>query len=487
MIERAGYIPGIDPDDIEWHSLHFGHRDGGSDSGIEVTVPMLTAAQMQALTNRVRTASARHLRNLSVTQIVDIIDRAMARLLDRDDPYRQKAEMLLPLISGYDQEMVRLGLTEYFKTFRKTELRKFLAEDFANPQILDSLQPATKGGFTQAFGPRLLVHIWAGNVPALPLWSLVCGLLVKAGNIGKLPSAEPFFAGWFAHLLAEVEPRLAECFAIVWWQGGDEACEAQVLGAADCVAAYGGNDALTAIRARVPITTRYLPYSHKISFAVIAREALNTHNASTTAYRAAYDMVRYDQHGCYSPQTIYVERGGRVAPREFARMVAHELDNFERKFPRRILNLNDATSVAAWRHAEETKAMMQPDREILSDSAGAWTLVYANAAEALAPSGLNRTVRVVAVEHIDQVLTQVAPFSALLQTVGLAAAPERIFEFTAELGEVGVTRVCALGAMSAPEAGWHHDGRFNLADLVTITELERSAEQAAEDYAAYRD
>jgi hypothetical protein len=94
---------------------------------------------------------------------------------------------------------------------------------------------------------------------------------------------------------------------------------------------------------------------------------------------------------------------------------------------------------------------------------------------------------VVAVEHIDQVLTQVAPFSALLQTVGLAAAPERIFEFTAELGEVGVTRVCALGAMSAPEAGWHHDGRFNLADLVTITELERSAEQAAEDYAAYRD
>ena len=61
----------------------------------------------------------------------------------------------------------------------------------------------------RAFGPALLVHSWAGNVPGLPLWSLACGLLVKAGNVGKLPSAEPVFASVFARLLAQVHPPLA--------------------------------------------------------------------------------------------------------------------------------------------------------------------------------------------------------------------------------------------------------------------------------------
>ena len=37
--------------------------------------------------------------------------------------------------------------------------------------------------------------------------------------------------------------------------------------------------------------------------------------------------------------------------------------------------------------------------------------------------------------------------------------------------------------MSMPEAGWHHDGRFNLLDLVRMTEIEQSAELAAQSLA----
>ena len=55
------------------------------------------------------------------------------------------------------------------------------------------------------------------------------------------------------------------------------------------------------------------------------------------------------------------------------------------------------------------------------------------------------------------------------------------------LGAAGATRLCALGQMTAPEAGWHHDGRFSLLDLVRMVELEQSAEDAAEAYAPYRD
>ena len=81
----------------------------------------------------------------------------------------------------------------------------------------------------------------------------------------------------------------------------------------------------------------------------------------------------------------------------------------------------------------------------------------------------------------------VAPFRALLQTVGIAAPPKELYALAAALGEVGVTRVAALGDMTAPEAGWHHDGRFNLLDLVEITEIDGRAEAASDRLAPYVD
>jgi hypothetical protein len=313
----SGYLPGLAREDVQWHTLVFESVAGRA----EVEVPMLTGEQTTALARQVRQASRLHLRTMTVSQIVGVIDRAMARLLDASDPYRQQADTLLPIITGYDAEMVRLGLTAFFKTFRAPQLHRFVAEDFANPKLLDEFQPRPKGGAAMAFGPELLFHSWAGNVPALALWSLVCGLLVKAGNIGKLPSAEPLFAGLFARLLAEVHPPLADCLAVVWWKGGDaqqlSAVPSAIYAEADTVVAYGGNSALDEIRKQLPVTTRFLPYGHKLGFGLIGSAALDTLRGPATARLAAYDVMRYDQQGCYSPHVFYVERGARMSPREF--------------------------------------------------------------------------------------------------------------------------------------------------------------------------
>lgn len=483
MKEQAGYLPGISDKDVDWQTLRF-ERAGVP---LEIAVPVLSDEQMTSLCARVRDASREHLKNFPIARIVDIIDRAIARLLDRKDPYRQKAEALLPVITGYDSEMVRLGLTEYLKTFRKAELNRFLAEDFTNPLILDGFQPMAKGGVAKAFGPGILTHIWAGNVPGLPLWSLISGLLVKAGNIGKVPSAEPLFAGWFAQLLVEIEPELADCLAIVWWKGGETVQEAVLLKEADVVLAYGGNEALGAIRKRVPVTTRFLGYGHKISFGMISRAALDVQKSWPVAHQAAYDIARYDQQGCYSPHVFFVERGGKVSPREFAEYVGNELACFEQKFPRRALTIAEAGDVAAWRHQQEIKAASQPENEMMGDVAGAWSVAYVEDEGDLAPSGLNRTIRIIAIDALADVALRIAPYKAFLQTVGIAAPPEELYRLAGILGAVGVTRISALGQMTAPEAGWHHDGRFNLADLITLTEIERSAEAAADAFAPYVD
>lgn len=483
MREVAGHLPGLSADAVAWRVLEFTR---GADA-LEVAVPVLTEAQVAQVTAHVRKASQTYLKTLPVARIAATIDRAVARLLDRDDPWRRKAERLLPLVSGYDPEMVRLSLTGFLKTFRLPELKTFIAEDFADPGLLDDFQPRPKGGFAKAQGPDLLLHVWAGNVPGLPLWSLIAGLLVKAGTVGKLPSAEPLMAGWFVKLLAEIDPQLADCIAIVWWKGGDEAQERMWLTQADTVVAYGGTAALEAIRGRVPVTTRFLPHGHKVSFAMIGREALDARRGPAVARLAAWDVMRYDQQGCYSPQMVFAERGGAVSPRDLAGYLAAELAALAVRFPRRALPLGEAASLAAWRDGEEMKGFAQPGRALLADPAGGWCVSYADAPEDLAPSGLNRSVTVVAVDDLHDAVPRVAPFKRFLQSAGVAAGPERLVRLADALGRVGVTRLCALGRMTAPEAGWHHDGRFNLLDLVTITEIERSAEDAAEGFAHYAD
>lgn len=477
----AGHLPGLAEGDVAWHTLAFG--DGPQQ--LQVRVPVLRPQQLRALAQGVRAAARRELRSLRVSEIIAIVDTAIQRLLDPADPYRLEALRLLPAVSGYDAEMVRLGLDGYLQRFRAPQLHRFVAEDFANPKVLDEFQPAVKGGAVRAFGPGLLLHSWAGNVPALPLWSLVCGLLVKAGNVGKLPSAEPVFATLFARLLAEVHPPLAGCLAVTWWKGGDEASAAAVIAEADTVLAYGGNDAIAQLRDQVPVTTRFLGYGHKLGVGLVARAALDTQRGPVTARLAAHDIVRYEQQGCYSPHHFYVQRGGKVSPRDFAHYLAAELGNLQRRFPRRALALEESAAIAGWRQSAEFQSFGDEGMELLGAADAAWAVAYSDRAQPLAPTGGGRSISVNAVDALDDVLPLLAPHARFLQTVGLAAEPRELHRLADALGQAGVTRICALGAMTSPEAGWHHDGRFNLLDLVRMVEIEQSAERAADALAPY--
>jgi len=478
---RAGYLPGLRDDEVHWKRLQL----GAPNDPLTVEVPELSTDQIKTLASRVRLASQAHLKSWPVSDIVRTIDTAIARLLNAQDPYRQALERLLPRATGFDATMVQLGLNSYLQTFRALQLQRFVTEDFANPKLLDEFQARPKGGWSKAIGPDLLVHVWAGNVPALPLWSFVSGLLVKAGAIGKISSSEPIFASLFARLLVEVEPRWADCFAVVWWQGGDKDVERCVFAEADVVLAYGGNTALRGMQDRMPVTARFLPHGHKLSFGMVSNTALSVFRGQATAHAAALDVARYDQQGCYSPHEFYVQRGGQMQPLEFAQHLASELAALATKFARRTLTLEEAASVGGWREHHEFESLRQARHRVLGDASQAFAVVYADTPQPLQPGPLNRCVLVVAVDSLQDVIPLIEPQRAYLQTVGLAAAPEELLALGDALGQAGVTRICALGAMTSPEAGWHHDGRFSLLDLVRMVDIDQSAELAAERFTGY--
>jgi hypothetical protein len=477
---KAGYLPGLTDSDVVWQKLSL----GSPDAPLWVEVPDLSCEQMTNLAHRVKNASRLHLKTMLISDIVHILDQATAHLLDVNNKFRQELERLLPLATGFDAEMVRLNLTSYLHAFRSLSLQRFLAEDFSNPKVLDEFQPRVTGGWMKAFGPELLIHVWAGNVPALPMWSFVSGLLVKAGTIGKISSTEPIFATIFARLLATIEPRWVDCFAVVWWPN-NSALAHSTFALADVVLAYGGNPALQAIQSNVPITTRFLPHGHKMSFGMVAAEALSAQKGPLVAMQAALDIVRFDQQGCYSPHMFYVQKGAQMSPCEFAQQLAHALSSLQHKMPRRALSLEEAAQINAWRETHELIALHDNTHQLLGNEATLNTVVFSDRPLPLSPSPLNRCILVIAVDTLTEVADLIAPERDYLQTVGLAASPETLLQLGECLGQAGVTRICALGSMTSPAAGWHHDGRFSLLDLVRMVDIEASTEHEAERFSTY--
>ena len=130
MILTAGYLPGLSPDEVEWQTLTF-NRSGEQ---TEVSVPLLSDHQIKELSSNIKKASRHYLKALPVSEILITIDRAICQFLDRSNPYRQQAEKYLPRITGYDSEMVRLGLTGYLKTLSAVGTPPFSLRRFLEPK-----------------------------------------------------------------------------------------------------------------------------------------------------------------------------------------------------------------------------------------------------------------------------------------------------------------------------------------------------------------
>lgn len=477
----AGYVSCISQEDLAWHILKY----GTSGTRLEVKVPVLTPAQILTVTQRIKRSVQAEIKTMKVSDIVNAIDQTVHRLLDVHHEDRKRIDTLLPIATGMDATMLRHSFSQYLQTFRALQLHRFIAEDFSNPKILDEFQPRITGGWTKAVGAELITHLWAGNVPGLPLWSLISGLLVKSGTIGKVSSTEPICASIFAKVLADVEPRLADCLAIIWWSNEDVHAPSHLFQQSDTVIAYGGSSALSAIQKLVPTTTRFLPHGHKLSFGMVSTSALSLARAKRVATQAALDIARYEQQGCYSPQTFYVERGAQMSPQEFAQSLASELVALGHKYPRTHLSLEEASHIANWRESHEFAMLQNASIQVLGDKKDTFVVVYSDIPVSLSPSPLNRCISVIAVDSLHEVIPLITEQRAYLQTVGLATNPETLLALADALGQAGVTRICAIGEMTSPAAGWHHDGRFSLLDLVNMVDIEASTEIAANQLTDY--
>ncbi|MDP9312549.1 MAG: acyl-CoA reductase [Chloroflexota bacterium] len=469
----AWLLPGLDPEEvIDWYTV----PDVSVDDQ-PLRFPRLSSGQLEQVLDRLTAARQQYLVTATTRQLIDLIDATRARWLDYTFPWRAAAERILPTITGYTLAMVRRGLDDYLSLFKRDNLKALVRAELGDLDILDQFRERRiVPGRSRAFGPALTTHVFSGNVPGLPAQSLIAALLLKSASFGKLAAGEPVFAGLFARSLIELEPRLSDCFAVTWWPGGAAPeVEAIAFARSQAVIAYGGETAIRSIAERIPAGVRFLPYGHKLSFGVIGREGLiNEIKARQLASRAAYDVAKFDQQGCVSPHLFYVEAGGEISPHSWARLLAAELARFGRNMPRGRLAPSDSAAVASFRRDVDFRASLDPDALALltaPDADGGATVVF-DADPTFTGSCLNRTVLVKPLAQAEAIIELLQPVRAFVQTAALALDPLRRDALAGRLGAAGVTRICPLGKMPDPDLAWHHDGRFNLLDLVYWADIE---------------
>jgi len=461
---KAWHLPGLEADHVEeW-------RERVLPDGVRLRWPWLRAGAMRELAGGVA-AAGEALDRVPVVEIIGAVDRVAGRLLDPADPLRAEAAALLPAVTGFHPAMVALVLDRMAAEWRAPALQRLLVAELGGTAVLDGFEVLPEGRLARAFGPRLALHVFAGNVPGVAVTSLIRALLVRGASVGKTAAGDPVLPVLFARALAAEHAALGDALAVTYWPGGEGPAEREALAAADVVVAYGGAAAMAALRRAAPPGARLVEHGPRVSVGIVGPGALTSpERAESVAREAARAIAVVDQQGCVSPQALLVVERCPVTPLEFTRALAAAFEQLEETLPRGHLESAESAAVHRLRNEAEFRAIAGAPVEIFAAPGTAWTVVL-DATGELRASCLNRFVTVHPLRTLNAAVLRLAPLAAALQTVAVAGA-EELEAVATTLGRLGATRVTSFRAAPWPPGHAHHDGRGPLRELVRWTELE---------------
>ena len=317
----------------------------------------ITIEQIREAICRTRKARER-VQHRDTDAVIRTLAQTARNWLEPGNPWRKRAIEQAPAVTGFSPAMVRQAVDLTFGAMTDAALRELLVA-YTPHFVLSSCSPRPVGGEAgiasastgegesrHASVPQLIAHFLAGNVPMPGIVSICCGLLLKSANLVKVSSHDPVFPALFVESLREVDTKLADCVAVLDWRRAESSSTEAVLTEADTVIAYGDDETIAALRRMCRPNARFFGYGYKLSFAVIAKEALTKDNQPELAEAAAFDASVYDQQGCMSPHAFYIEEGGQISAREFAAALSEAMATYQTRVPRGTLSIEEAAQIA---------------------------------------------------------------------------------------------------------------------------------------------
>lgn len=298
---------------------------------------------------------------------------------------------------------------------------------------------------------RPILVILPGNIIGPTIASAYCAASAAANIILKSPGNERALAPILAEQFEALGKPLAGTIDARYWKGGDPEIEPALFASVKKVVAFGSDEAIEEISRRSPAPIRPYGTSYSIGFVPDGVDLVGA------ARGAARDIAMFDQRGCMSPQTIYVE-GDEGRALLFARAVDSELRRTNDALPRAHISRDEAAAIAmAVRRLSVSALAPKPhglDTLMVGpDTSGVPSFVVV--VEPAGPptiEGFGRIVSVKPCENVEAILSIARAASTRLESLGYAG--EMATETLAKFIRAGFLRVCSLGEMQRPPFGY---------------------------------
>lgn len=391
--------------------------------------------------------------SLDAASLVAAVQDAARRWTNADFPPRVRVQSAIAKRTGYTLPVVEYALDRLFNSLDEATLTRAIVEDLGSLEVLDRfVERNEKRVRAWPIGKVVVVSsqttIGVGITPAIYALCAKCSVLVK--------DREDALVAAFFQTVIDAQPALRRVLEARSWKGGSEGDVDITL--ADAVVAFGHDETLSTLRALMRPGARFIGYGHRASIGYVDRAALSDDAGVRTAARgAARDLVLYDGEGCMSLHALFVERGGALAPSEFAKLLIEAVNDASIEFPAGRLDPRVATycTGAVFRAALGRGSVFR--------TTGGEASLVLDPPFSEPPPLLPRLLPVYSVDGPEECEEYVRSHALPLEAFAVATPSEPLAQLAAR---VGAARIARLGEMQAPSPALHHGGRTRIADFI---------------------
>lgn len=367
-------------------------------------------------------------------------------------------ELIMPLLEEFD--IPYDYFLQHIPMFEKEALQKKVATELGDDYKSLKELGENNQRFIKPLG--ILLHIAAGNVDALPAYSVIEGLLAGNINILKLPSGDRGLSVKMLFELISIEPKLKPYIYVFDVPSTETETLKAFADIADAIIVWGGDIAVKAARSMASVTTKIIEWGHKLSFGYASLDA-----SDEDLRGMAHHMAMTNQVLCSSAQGIFVDTNSR-----------EELDKFADRFFNIFVEVNkEHKPIPFGMKSKNALALYNERLEQHRTNKKIWQKdgisVMTSDDSILELSLLFRSIWIKMLAK-DNIVMQLRPYKNHLQTVGLLTN-ERLYDIYAQLFiKAGITKITSGENMSRVLIGESHDGNYPLRLYTKIVELEKS-------------
>ncbi len=387
-------------------------------------------------------------KTIQVTEVIEACDTLAKKVRNHEFD-----DIILPLLQSLDIPLSHFE--DYISMFERNALEsKVVTELGSNYDFL----PDIEGSKRRIMPLGILFHIAAGNVDALPAYSVVEGLLAGNINILKLPSGDNGLSIKLLHELIKVMPKLQN-YIYVFDVPSTEIETLKIFAdIADGIVVWGSDAAVSAARKLASVDTKIIAWGHKLSFAYATNNATDE-----DLIGLAHHICETNQLLCSSSQGIFLDTNNR-----------QDLDAFGKRFADIFFEVNlTHKPVSIGIRGKNTIAIYN---ERLEQFHTAKTVYSKNGVSVIVSEDSNlelsmlfRNVWIKPLLRSD-IVKIIKPHKNHLQTVGLMCSAREKEELSNRLLKSGIIRVTKARDMSRFYIGETHDGTYALREYTRVVE-----------------